>query len=78
MVFADKEVEFIDLGPEYSSIAFLVSHNLLAVLHAVPDDRWNEDVDDGLELLEFLGTAVLCHKVDLAPEFVLIAVVDPE
>ena len=33
---------------------------------------------DGLKFLEFLGAAVLRHEVNLAPELVLINVVDPE
>ena len=78
MVLANQKIELVNLSPKHCRIALLISQCFLTILHLVSSNGWDHNVDDRFELLELFGTAVLRHKIDLAPQLILVAVVDPE
>ena len=41
------------------------------------NETWDKNVDNGFQLLELFDFAILCHKLDLALNFVPISVVHP-
>ena len=77
MILANKEVKLVNLDPENGRERGLL-RDLFAVLKSLADDTWNENVDDGLELLVLLNSPELRHKLHLLMNLILIGIVDPQ
>lgn len=78
MIPFDQEIELSNLDPEYCGKALLVLCLLLAILEALANHFWDQNIDDAFEFLEFFYPAILCDEAYLSTNLIIVSIDDPE